>query len=64
MLLISTTQEVASTSKMSSGSGNTESGSSGVQPGKGDDETLPKLKLAQLASIPDQGKSLNDVMST
>lgn len=50
------------TPKMSSGSEEMESGSTSVKPEMGDDETTPRPKFAQLASISEQGKSLNGAM--
>lgn len=52
----------ATTSKMSSNSEQIENGSISIQPEKAGDETTPKPKFAQLASIPEQGKSLNDAI--
>lgn len=73
--LIATPQEFASvradtpantvsttTSKMSSNSEQTENGSTSIQPEKAGDETTPKPKFTQLASIPEQGKSLSDAI--
>lgn len=43
---------------MSSDIEKTESGSISAEPQKEDDEITPKLKFSQLATIPEQGKSM------
>lgn len=49
----------AALSEMPSDSEKTESGSTRIQPEKGDDESTPKPKFTQLVGVPEQGKSLN-----
>lgn len=49
----------AALSEMPSDSEKTESGSTRIQPEKGDDESTPKPKFIQLVGVPEQGKSLN-----